>query len=328
MRFSSVRTGQLSVDINAKSFKKKGGSPPPGLRYTIVRMSDYRVPRVMGILNCTPDSFFAGSRRPESGDALKTALRMIRDGADIIDVGGESTRPGSGGVDSDEQIKRVVPVIRAIRSHSDISISIDTQSAVVAEAALDAGADIINDISALTADVSMTSLVAERGVPVVLMHMKGTPKNMQESPCYEDVVQEVREYLLRRVDAALAAGIAEAHIILDPGIGFGKRPEDNVLLLKHMDTVRIDGFDLLVGLSRKSFLGLIAEEEDKRAFESFGGPPIPEDGPRKSSPEDRSILTAAAHAWCLGKGVDILRVHDVQDTRKIIAVWEALSWAS
>ncbi len=282
----------------------------------------------MGILNCTPDSFFAGSRRPDTGEALNAALRMIREGADIIDVGGESTRPGSGGVDSEEQIARVAPVIREIRSRSGIPISIDTQSAAVAEAALNAGANIINDVSALTSDDSMAALAAERKVPVVLMHMKGMPKTMQNSPLYEDVVAEVRDYLLRRADAAVKAGIAEKNIILDPGIGFGKRPEDNASLLKHLGVLRAEGFEVLAGLSRKTFLGLIAEEEDRRALDSYGEPRSPSEGPLKSSPEDRRILTVAAHAWCLEQGVDILRVHDVRDTRQLIALWEVLSWAS
>ena len=237
----------------------------------------------MGILNCTPDSFFAGSRRPYTGEALNAALRMIREGADIIDVGGESTRPGSGGVDSDEQIARVDPVIREIRSRSGIPISIDTQSAAVAEAALNAGANIINDVSALTSDDSMAALAAERKVPVVLMHMKGMPKTMQNSPLYEDVVAEVRDYLLRRADAAVKAGIAEKNIILDPGIGFGKRPEDNASLLKHLGVLRAEGFEVLAGLSRKTFLGLIAEEEDRRAFDFYDGPRSPSEGPLKSS---------------------------------------------
>lgn len=293
-------------------------------------MSDFHVPRIMGIINCTPDSFFSGSRSGNDKMACEIALRMIRDGADILDIGGESTRPGSTKIYDDEQISRVVPVIRGIREFSDISISIDTRSARVAGAALDAGADIINDISALTADTAMASLVAERDVPVVLMHMKGTPTTMQDNPLYDDPVKEVRNELLMSAERAMNAGIKKDRIILDPGIGFGKRQQDNTVLLGRMEEWRPEDFLLLVGLSRKSFLGRIIDAENQRSAEHFRRhvfeADVSLDG--ESSPDDRLTATTAAHAWCLTRGVDILRVHDVKDARQLIAVWEALSWAS
>jgi len=299
-------------------------------------MSEIHMPRVMGIINCTPDSFFAGSRSENVNTALNTALGMIRDGAEILDIGGESTRPGSASVDPDEQISRVVPVIREIRECSDITISVDTQSAKVAESALDAGADIINDISALSGDVAMAALAAEREVPVVLMHMKGTPENMQDNPQYVDPVEEIRNELLLSAERAVEAGIKKENIILDPGIGFGKRLQDNTAVLGMMGEWRPREYLLLIGLSRKSFLGSIIDAEAKRSADYYAqhvrsGEPegtsvlSPEN---TSQPGDRLAATIAAHAWCLGQGVDILRVHDVRETRQLIAVWEALSWTS
>jgi dihydropteroate synthase len=303
-------------------------------------MSEFHIPRVMGIVNCTPDSFFAGSRRDNVNTALDAALDMIRDGAEILDIGGESTRPGSAGVDAEEQIARVVPVIRELRALSDITISVDTQNAAVAEAALDAGADIINDISALHADGSMAPLAAERGVPVILMHMKGTPATMQNNPEYGDPVREIRNELLFSAEKAISAGIKKENIILDPGIGFGKRQQDNIALLSLLRDWRPEEFLLLVGLSRKSFLGNIINAENTRCANSYRHhlksnsdrkdlfPPENARSPVPSLPEDRLTASIAAHAWCLNQGVDILRVHDVKETRQLIAVWEALSWAS
>jgi len=299
-------------------------------------MSEIHMPRVMGIINCTPDSFFAGSRSENVNTALNAALDMIRDGAEILDIGGESTRPGSASVGAEEQISRVVPVIREIRECSDITISVDTQSAQVAEAALDAGADIINDISALTGDEAMAVLAAERGVPVILMHMKGTPATMQDNPQYTDPVEEIRTELLLSAERAVEAGIRKENIILDPGIGFGKRLQDNTAVLGMMGEWRPEEYLLLVGLSRKSFLGSIIDAEAKRSADYFhqhvspgktAGIEPPESD-SASQPGDRLAATIAAHAWCLGRGVDILRVHDVRETRQLIAVWEALSWTS
>jgi dihydropteroate synthase len=290
----------------------------------------------MGIINCTPDSFYAGSRSNGVKVSLEIAIKMIRDGAEILDVGGESTRPGSTAVDKDEQIARVVPVIQGIRNISDITISIDTRNAQVAEAALNAGADIINDISALQADDSMASLAAEREVPVILMHMKGNPETMQLNPRYRNPVIEIRDELIKSIETARNAGIKKEDIILDPGIGFGKNLEANTALLGKIDKWRPEGYQILIGLSRKSFLGRIIDDEDKRSMKHFrrhitaaAEDTITVDEQEYvSTPEDRLTATTAAHAWCLNKGVDILRVHDVKEARQLIAVWEALSWAS
>ena len=290
----------------------------------------------MGIINCTPDSFFAHSRSENTRAALSTALQMILDGAEILDVGGESTRPGSAGVEPEEQIKRVVPVIREIRKNSDITISVDTRSARVAEAALDAGADIINDISALGGDKQMAALAAERGVPVILMHMQGTPETMQENPQYTDPVEDIKNELLLAAQRAMKAGVKKENIILDPGIGFGKRQQDNTAILGLMGEWKPDDYLILVGLSRKSFLGSIADAEAKRSAEYFhqhvnaeiAAGYLSSVQTEPSRPADRLASTLAAHAWCLNQGVDILRVHDVKETRQLIAVWEALSWTS
>ncbi len=241
----------------------------------------------------------------EHSEIVKTARKMIEEGVDIIDIGGESTRPGAVSVDTEEQISRVIPSIRSIRDFSSAEISIDTQNSVVAEAALNAGATMINDISALRSDPRMAELAAERGVKVVLMHMQGTPTTMQDHPYYDDVVMEVRDFFLKTVDHGITRGIREECIILDPGIGFGKRFEDNVALLRKLPDIRVDAFPILVGLSRKSFLGTILGNDT-----------------------DRLAGTLAAHGWCLTQGVDFLRVHDVKETRDLINVWEALACSS
>lgn len=301
-----------------------------------VYMSDFRIPRIMGIINCTPDSFFAGSRSENSEAAFSSGITMIKEGAEILDIGGESSRPGSAEVEEDEQIKRVVPVIQRIREASKIPISIDTRSARVAQRALDAGADIINDISALRHDISMASLAAEREVPVILMHMRGTPATMQLHPQYHDPIREIRDALLRFADQAMDAGIRKEDIILDPGIGFGKRLEDNLALISKISQWRPEGFLILMGLSRKSFLGQLIDLEDQRSIDhymkfdtskEFGKQEVSSEM-AGSVPEDRLIATCAANTWCILNGVDILRVHDVRAARQLIAVWEALSWAS
>lgn len=275
-------------------------------------MASFRRPRIMGIINCTPDSFYADSRYMEHSEIVKTAKLMVAEGAAIIDVGGESTRPGANGVEAEEQIARAVPAIRAIRSCLSVDISIDTQSSVVAEAALDAGATIINDISALRTDSRMAPLAAEREASVILMHMKGTPATMQNNPGYGNVVMEVRDFLLKAVERGITGGIDSSSLILDPGIGFGKRVQDNVSLIKNLSELKLTGFPVLLGVSRKSFLASLLSHD--------------EGGPRP--PEGRLAGTAAAHAWSLSQGVDILRVHDVKETKDLIDIWEAIEWAS
>ena len=260
-------------------------------------------PLVMGILNVTPDSFSDGNEFLDAEKAIEHALQMAADGAAIIDIGGESTRPGSQAVPSAEQITRVVPVIKALRKRIDVPISIDTKDAEVAKAALDAGASIINDITALS-DERMAELAAERGVPVILMHMLGTPATMQAEPRYKDVVAEVLECLLARASRAEQAGIARERIFIDPGIGFGKTLNHNLALLKNIDKFVATPYRVLVGTSRKSFIGKITGKEDT-AKRIFG--------------------TAATIALCAAAGVSILRVHDVAEMIDVVKVAKVIA---
>ena len=214
---------------------------------------------VMGILNCTPDSFYPSSRAATLKDAQKTAQQMIEAGADIIDVGGESTRPGSDPVPQDEEIRRVIPVIQALRAASDIMISVDTRKEDVAERALDAGADIVNDISGPSPQRGPCTPGGARKVPIVLMHMRGTPKTMQKQPYYKNTISEILRELEPSIAAALGAGIDPEMIIVDPGIGFGKRIQDNLRIIKELASLKSLNFPILVGLSRKGFIGEILD---------------------------------------------------------------------
>ncbi|MEM5948786.1 dihydropteroate synthase [Spirochaetia bacterium 38H-sp] len=269
------------------------------------RLSYSKSPLIMGIVNVTPDSFFAGSRALGI-DAAERALAMVEQGADIIDVGGESTRPGSDYVRMDEELERVVPVVEEIRKRSDVPISVDTRKAEVARAALDAGADVINDVSALEDDEALAALVAQRGVPVVLMHKKGTPKDMQNNPYYDNAVAQVLFYLLKRAEYAVSCGIDRSKIIIDPGFGFGKRVEDNIALLRNADVFVKSGYPVLIGLSRKSFIGFTVGRDV----------------------EDRLAGTLACHYHAADCGVAILRVHDVAETRDLLFMREAIKGAS
>lgn len=267
-----------------------------------LRLGDHT--RLMGILNVTSDSFYDGGRYLGLDRALRRAEEMIAEGADLIDVGGESTRPGAEPVPLEEELRRVVPVVRAIRERfPEVFLSVDTYKAKVAEEALKAGADMVNDISGLRFDPQMRSLVADWKAPVVIMHIKGTPRDMQKNPYYEDVVRELLDYFRDRMDAALGAGIPEDQIVLDPGIGFGKRLEDNLAILAGLAHFRALGRPLLIGHSRKSFIAMIAGD-------------IP--------PEGRLPGTLGVTAYCVLKGVEILRVHDVAENRQVVEVMEAL----
>lgn len=265
-------------------------------------------PLIMGVINCTPDSFYAGGREPSAEAAVETAARMIREGADILDIGGESSRPGSAYIDADEEEARILPVIEQIRRHWDIPLSVDTRKAAVAEKALQAGADIINDISAMDDDPDMAILAAARRVPVILMHMKGNPLTMQKEPFYRDTLREIAEYLAGRAEAALNSGIREDRIILDPGIGFGKRLEDNLVLLRSLEELKKIGYPLLIGASRKSFIGALLGEN---------GSPLP--------PEERLVGTITVHLWSMLKGVKIIRVHDVKPHAEMRKIYSALT---
>ncbi|MFZ0034994.1 MAG: dihydropteroate synthase [Sedimentisphaerales bacterium] len=257
---------------------------------------------VMGVLNVTPDSFSDGGQFFDANKAIEHGLKMAADGAAIIDVGGESTRPGSASVSTEEQIRRVVPVIKALVKKVDVPISIDTANYEVAKAALEAGAAMINDITALS-DKRVGELAAERDVPVVLMHMQGTPATMQVEPKYKDVVGEVRQFLLERAKLAERFGIAKGEIFIDPGIGFGKTTEHNLELLKNVDRFVDSGYRVCVGASRKAFVGKITGKENTA---------------------DRIFGTAATVALCAAAGVSIVRVHDVAEMLDVVKVVNAL----
>lgn len=257
---------------------------------------------VMGILNVTPDSFSDGGRFIDVDAAVARGVEMAQQGAAIIDIGPESTRPGSEAVPADEQIIRAVPVIEALSEKIDIPISIDTRIPKVALAAIEAGASMINDITAL-GDGDMATLAAGKQVPVVLMHMQGTPQTMQADPHYEDVVTEVANFLLERAKVAEAAGVPKERIFIDPGIGFGKTTEHNLLLLNHLDRLCGLGYRVLLGASRKRFIGRITG---------------------KDNPADRIFGTAATTAIAVARGASIIRVHDVAEAVDVVKVANAV----
>ena len=257
---------------------------------------------VMGILNVTPDSFFAESRRPDPNHAIADGLAMAAAGADILDIGGESSRPGAVPVSEAEELARILPVVRGLRRETGVPVSVDTCKASVARAALEAGADIVNDVSALRFDPAMVSLVAAEHVPVVLMHMQGTPQTMQTEPHYGDVTREVRDFLAAQLYEAMDAGVCPDSIILDPGIGFGKTIQHNLQLLRGLPTLAALGQPLLVGVSRKAFIGkILSLDADERLEGSL----------------------AAAVAAVLA-GANIIRVHDVSATCKALRVADAI----
>jgi len=263
----------------------------------------------MGVVNVTPDSFYAGSRRLDPEQALAFTLKLVEAGADIVDIGGESTRPGASPVDVEEEIRRVVPVVLRLRPLSRVLISVDTRSAAVAERALDAGADIINDVSAL-GDSRMADVVSRANAGLVLMHMKGTPSTMQVSPFYRDVVAEVRDYLGRAIARAESSGVSSDSILVDPGIGFGKTLEHNLVLLRNLPALAQLSKPILVGTSRKSFLGrILSEKEARRAG---------------MDDEERLLATAASVACAVLLGASVVRVHDVREMRQVAAVADAI----
>ena len=258
---------------------------------------------VMGILNVTPDSFSDGGEFVDPARAVEHALEMVEQGAAIIDIGGESTRPGAEPVSAEEEIKRTVPIIEKIREQSDVLISIDTMKSEVALQAMEAGADIINDVSALEADEQMAAVAVESEAGVILMHKKGTPKTMQQDPSYGNVVEEVRDYLQDRLDIAALQGIARNRMVIDPGIGFGKTYDHNLELLRNLSALSETGSPVLVGASRKRFIGHLLDREN---------------------PAERLAGSLGVAAWAVAEGAHILRVHDVIETCDVCRIMDTL----
>lgn len=257
--------------------------------------------RLMGILNVTPDSFSDGGLYLDEDSAIAHGREMVSDGADLVDVGGESTRPGAQEVEASEERRRTEPVVSAL-ADAGITVSIDTSKAAVAEAALDSGAAMVNDVTALHGDPDLAGVCADRDCEVVLMHMQGTPRTMQANPTYDDVVDDIRAFLAERIEAAMAAGIAEERIWIDPGIGFGKTVEHNAELLRRLAELRDLGRPIAIGTSRKSFIGRLTGRE---AQDRIGG-------------------SIASNVLALRAGAEMLRVHDVREAAQAVTVAEAI----
>lgn len=258
---------------------------------------------LMGVLNITPDSFSDGGDYYQVEAAFDHAQELVKAGADILDVGGQSTRPGAKAISPEAELERVIPIIQAIRQAFNIPISVDTTRAAIAQQAIQAGADLINDISGGTFDPQMLSTVAELEVPIVLMHIRGTPETMQQLTDYEDLIGEIKSVLKERIRAAEQAGIARSRIIIDPGIGFGKTYEQNLELLRQLHQFSSFGVPLLVGTSRKSFIGKILNQSD---------------------PKQRVLGTASTCCAAIAQGADILRVHDLPQMRDVSRVADAI----
>ncbi|MBD2664124.1 dihydropteroate synthase [Richelia sinica FACHB-800] len=258
---------------------------------------------IMGILNVTPDSFSDGGEFYTTSAALAQVREMVASGVDIIDVGGQSTRPGAEQISLGSELERVVPIVQSIRQEFDIPISVDTTRATVARAAVESGADIVNDISGGTFDPEMLTTVADLHVPIVLMHIRGNPQTMQKHTDYQDLIGEIYSFLAQQIAAAKVAGIDENQIIIDPGIGFAKNYEQNLEILRNLPSFRHLKCPILMGLSRKSFIGKILNQPD---------------------PKGRVWGTAAACSAAIGYGADILRVHDVREMRDVSLVADAI----
>ena len=277
-------------------------SPRPGMAGL-----SFERPRIMGIVNVTPDSFSDGGSYANAQAAVDQALRMVEEGADILDIGGESTRPGSDAVSLDEELRRVMPVLEALRAKTEAVISVDTRKSEVMRRAAEAGADILNDVSALTHDPKALDAAAATGLPVMLMHAQGDPKTMNENPQYTDVVLDVFDFLERRIQACAGAGIPAAKLIADPGIGFGKHLPHNVAVLNAMSLFHGLGVPVLLGASRKKLIGQLCNIEN---------------------PKDRVPGSIAAALHAVAQGVQIVRVHDVAATRQALCVWQAATSGS
>jgi len=271
----------------------------------------FRRPSVMGVVNVTPDSFSDGGRYLDPDAAVEHALALAAEGADLLDVGGESTRPGAVAVSTAVELDRILPVVTALADRSGVPVSIDTTKAEVADAALRAGASIVNDVSAGRADDRMFDVVREHGAGIVLMHMQGDPRSMQDDPRYDDVVGEVGTFLVERVDAAVAAGVDRASCCVDPGIGFGKTRAHNLSLLAHLAVlVERVGVPVLVGTSRKRFLGAILRDASGDGVEP--------------APEERDDASLATVVWALDTGARVVRVHDVGPARRAVTLLDVM----
>jgi len=283
------------------------GYPVPDVADDLVwRFGSYSLPcgertHVMGIVNVTPDSFSDGGRFFDPEDAVREGMAMVEAGADLVDVGGESTRPGSEPVSIEEELRRILPVVKRMAAEVDVPVSIDTRRAEVARAALDAGAAVVNDVTA-GRDPEMFEMVGEADAGMVLMHMLGDPKTMQDEPRYDDVVREVRDFLAERVAAAESAGIEREHLCVDPGLGFGKTLQHNLLLMRHIGALAEIGRPVLVGPSRKSFVGRITGAELDERLEG----------------------TAGAVAWLVANGAHVVRVHDVAAMVRVVRMVDSI----
>ena len=264
---------------------------------------------VAGVLNVTPDSFHDGGKYNNIENALNRAREMIEDGADIIDIGGESTRPGSSYVSADEEIRRVIPIIKELSKETDIPISIDTYKAEVADEAIKAGAQIINDISGLQADNEMARVAAENNTPVIIMHIKGHPHDFPKDPVYADLVPEIISFLENRIEYAVKSGIAHNNIIIDPGIGFGKRPEHNIEILRELNKFKCLNLPIMVGASRKSFISKVLELSDNNNISQL---------------DSRLVGTLVTLVIAVTKGANIVRVNDVKETVQVIKLYRAI----
>ncbi len=264
---------------------------------------------VMGILNATPDSFYDGGKYEDLESALNHARKMIEDGADIIDIGGESTRPGSRYVTADEEIRRVIPVIKELSKETRKPISIDTYKAVVADKAIEAGAQIVNDISGLQADNEMVRVVAANNTPIIIMHIKGQPHDFPKNPIYDDLIPEIILFFKKKIDFAVKSGIADNNIIIDPGIGFGKTPLHNLEILKRLSELKCLNRPVMIGTSRKSFISSIlkfSEEDDL------------------SKDNSQLVGTLVTLVIAITKGVNIVRVHDVKEAVQVTKMCKAI----
>ena len=278
------------------------------LEPTIIKRNNYQFDwgtktYVMGILNVTPDSFSDGGEFNQTTSALDRAQKMIQNGVDIIDIGGQSTRPGAEQISLEEELNRVIPIIKAIRQQENIPISIDTTSAEVARTAIEAGADIINDISGGTYDENMFSIAAQLEVPIILMHIKGTPQTMQSLTNYQNLIVEIKDFLEQQINKAIAYKIRPSNIIIDPGIGFAKNVSQNLQLIQQLAQFKTLNSPILIGVSRKSFIGKITG---------------------RNNPKDRVWGTAAACCGAIANGADIIRVHDVSSMYDVAKVADAI----